>query len=149
MPNEVLPTQLIKNLLSNNWNTQGGLAPTPTFRDVGEPGQAIRVDMRPGDQIIIRMDITGTAEEPIGNWTYGNRYVDIELKFYTMTSRQRLHNLMQEARRVCHSNMHAAGINPFHRLRYKNFAELTQEQANIWEGRMTVRLESFGILLEV
>lgn len=149
MPNEYIPVQIINNLLDTNWNTQTGLIPEPTFRMVGGPSQAIRADMRPGDQVIIRTDITGESEEQIGNWTYINRFVDIILELYTMISRQRLHNLKQEIRRIVHANIHASGINPFHRIRYKNFSEMTQDQANIWEGRIAIRLESYGVLSEV
>ena len=83
---------------------------------------------------------------PIGNWTYGNRIYNLEIQLYTNENRQRLYNLMREVRRIVHARK--SSLTNFHRIRFVDFNELTQEQVNVWTGIVTVSLENSMVLLE-
>ena len=71
---------------------------------------------------------------------------NIELELYTLTSRQRLYNLMREIRKLVHARMHS--LTNFQRQTFQNFTEEVAEQANIWTGTITIQLENNGVLLE-
>ena len=53
---------------------------------------------------------------------------------------------MRELRRICHARIHS--LTNFQRLRFVNFQELTQEQANVWAGTINITLENSAVLLE-
>jgi len=53
---------------------------------------------------------------------------------------------MREMRRICHARRHS--LTNFQRQQFVSFQELTQEQANIWAGTVSVNLENHAILLE-
>ena len=106
----------------------------------------MRFDLNVNDHFIGRAGSPAIEEEPIGNWTYGNRTYNLDLEVYTLTSRQRLYDLARELRRICHARIHS--LSNFQRQRFVNFQELTQEQANVWAGTITVTLENNAVLLE-
>ena len=85
-------------------------------------------------------------ETPIGNRKYGNRVYNIEIELFTLNSRQRLINLMQEIRRICHSRMHS--LTNFQRQQFVGFNEETGEQVNVWTGTVDIVLENNAVLLE-
>lgn len=144
---ETLPSLIVRNMLNTQWNTQGGSIPTPTFVDVGGVSQPIRVDLNRGDYVLVRGDTPTEEETPIGSWQYGNRLTRVLLELYTQSGRQRLYDLLQEVRRVVHNQMHS--LANYQRIRYNSFNELTNEQENIWAGRVILTLENNAVLLEV
>ena len=85
-------------------------------------------------------------ETPIGNWKYGNRTYNIEIELFTLNSRQRLFNIMQEIRRICHARKHS--LTNFQRQQFLNFIEETSDQVNIWTGTVEITLENNAVLLE-
>ena len=85
-------------------------------------------------------------ETPIGNRKYGNRTYNIEIELFTLNSRQRLFNLMQEIRRICHARMHS--LTNFQRQQFVGFNEETGEQVNVWTGTVEIVLENNAVLLE-
>ena len=108
--------------------------------------QPFRFDLNVGDHVIGRTASPALTETPIGNRKYGNRVYNIELELYTLTSRQRLYNLMREIRKLVHARMHS--LTNFQRQTFQNFTEEVAEQANIWTGTITIQLENNGVLLE-
>jgi len=148
MPNEAIPTAVIKNMLDTEWNTQSGLIPEPTFVDIndGSGGAQLRFDLNRGDFVFISSDMPSETEEPIGTWVYGNRTTRIVLEMHTKDSRQRLYNIKQEIRRIAHNQMHA--LDEFQRIQYVTFAEYIQDQMNLWSGRIILELVNNAILLE-
>ena len=142
-----VPSQIVKTLFDNNWDTKEGILPKPSFIDVNEAlDRRARADIRQADQIIIRVDTPAEEETPIGNWTYGNRIVRVLLEIYTNTNRQRLFDLQAEIRRICHAFRHTTPN--YQRIQYKTFNELTQENINIWTGRVIIELVNSAVLLE-
>ena len=83
---------------------------------------------------------------PLGNHKYGNRFYNVELEVFTLTSRQRLYNLMREVRRIMHARRHS--LTNFQRQIFTTFNEEVGEQANIWTGTIQIQLENNGVLLE-
>ena len=71
---------------------------------------------------------------------------NLEIQIYTNENRQRLYNLMREVRRIVHARRNL--LTNFQRIRFASFAELTQEQANVWTGTINVTLENSMVLLE-
>ncbi|MEK6861491.1 MAG: hypothetical protein AABY07_05965, partial [Nanoarchaeota archaeon] len=86
-------------------------------------------------------------ERPIGTWVYGDQRFKILLEVLTIHSRQRLYDLEREIRRICHSQMHS--MTNFQRIQFMNFVELTQEEFQIWKGRIIVELLNSSILLNI
>jgi len=143
---EVIPSEDVKDLFNTNWDeTTTGSIPKPFFLVVTMTDQEIRHDLRKqGDLMIIRAG--AFKEEPIGNYIYGNRLYDITLEVFTMSSRQRLYDIMQEVKRIVHGNKHS--MTNFQRITYTGFEDNTQDTVNVWEGTITLTLENHGVLLE-
>jgi len=145
----VLPTTDVRNMLSTTWNVSS--ITLPVFVIPNDPNTPIRQDLRananPGDRIIIRPDAASEEEIPIGTWIYGNRIYKIVLELRTNVNRQRLWDLKDEIRRICHNQMHL--LTNFQRVQYKNFVEMVEEQQNIWTGRVQLELVNSAVLLEI
>ena len=99
-----------------------------------------------GDHLIGRTGSPAMEETPIGNWKYGNRTYNIEIELFTLSGRQRLFNLMQEIRRICHARIHS--LTNFQRQQFISFSEETGEQVNVWTGTVEIFLENNAVLLE-
>ena len=142
----VLPSTDIKNLLIDNWDDQDGNVPDPRVVELNDGNEPIRFDTRLGDIIIVRVDSPMEEENPIGNWIYGHRRWRILLELHTKKNRVRLWDMKNEIRRICHATMHT--MTNFQRIQYINFHESTEEQQNIWQGRVAIELVSNAVLLE-
>ena len=107
-------------------------------------GYPLRFDLNAGDAVVAR---AGTfTETPIGNWTYGNRTYTVTLEIWTLRERQRLYNIMQEIRRICHARMHS--LTNFQRIQFVNFDEMTSDTVKVWMGNSQISLENSAVLLE-
>ena len=148
MPTEPVPINEFMVDLEGQWTyaNVSGTSKKPAFVEVTGSNEPMRFDLNVNDHFVGRAGSPAIEEEPIGNWTYGNRTYNLDIEVYTLTSRQRLYDLARELRRICHARMHS--LTNFQRQRYVNFNELTQEQANIWAGTITVTLENNAVLLE-
>jgi hypothetical protein len=130
--------------LDSQWNASN--VTKPTFIKVNAANEPLRFDLNVGDHLIGRTGRPAFIEKPIGNWKYGNRTYNIEIEIFTLTSRQRLFNLMQEIRRICHARMHS--LTNFQRQQFQNFNEETSDQVNIWTGAVAIQLVNNAVLLE-
>lgn len=144
MANEPLPVKQLLDEFDSQWNASN--VTEPEFIEVTGANEPIRFNLNRADHIVGRAGSPALREEPIGNWTYGNRVYNISLEVYTNTSRQRLYDIVKEVRRICHARMHS--LTSFQRIRFAAFSEDTQEQVNIWTGSITIQLENNAILLE-
>ena len=131
-----VPVALLKTEISGQWNTDNVAA--PTFIEVNVSAQSLRYDLNVKDAILFRAGSPTIAETPIGNWVYVNRVYNVELELSTQIDRQRLYNMVQEVRRVCYARRHS--MTDFQRLQFEGFNELTQNQANIWVGTVSIQL---------
>ena len=131
--------------LDSQWNASN--VTKPTFIKVNAANQPLRFDLNVGDHLVGRIGTPSFVEQPIGNWKYGNRTYNIEIELFTLTSRQRLFNLMQEIRRICHARMHS--LTNFQRQQFQTFNEETSDQANIWTGTVLIQLVNNAVLLEI
>jgi len=141
---ETLPINILITDLESQWNTSN--VTTPFFIEVTGTNEPMRFDLNRGDHIVGRAGSPALEEEPIGNWTYGNRTYSIELELYTRSGRQRLYDLMGEVRRICHARMHS--LTGFQRQEFMDFEEENQEHANVWMGTVNIQLVNNAILLE-
>ena len=144
MANDPLPVKQLLDEFDSQWNASN--VTEPEFIEVTGANEPIRFNLNRADHIVGRAGSPALREEPIGNWTYGNRFYAIELEVHTLDSRQRLYNLMQEARRICHAR--ASNLSGFQRIQFMNFGELTTEQVNLWSGSITIELQNYAITLE-
>ncbi len=140
---EVIPGKVIQEMLENHWSDQEGQIPAPSIVDLNETGEdaIIRWDLQnSGDLIIVRLDNTGISENWRDSYKYADVRTSIELPIRTSISRQRLYDLMQEARRIVRAYKH--NFSGFHLVKYLNFIEANQQQMNYWEG--TARLQTIN-----
>ena len=86
------------------------------------------------------------TEVPIGNWSYGDRTYTVTIEVWTLRERQRLFNIMQEIRRICHARMHS--LTNFQRIQFINFNEMTTDTVNVWMGTLEIDLVNNAVLLE-
>tara|TARA_Y100000310_G_scaffold295330_1_gene326564 strand:+ start:236 stop:676 length:441 start_codon:yes stop_codon:yes gene_type:complete len=131
-----VPVALLKTEVSGQWNASNVAA--PSFIEVNVSAQSLRYDLNVKDALLFRAGSPTISEEPIGNWQYVNRVYNVELELSTQISRQRLYNMVQEIRRICYDRRHS--MTDFQRLQFEGFNELTQEQANIWVGTVSIQL---------
>ena len=144
MADEPIPIDAVLADLDSQWNASN--VTKPAFITVNAANEPLRFDLNTGDQVIGRTSSPAMDEVPIGNWKYGNRTYNIEIEIFTLNSRQRLFNLMQEIRRICHARIHS--LTNFQRQRFLSFNEETGEQVNVWTGTVEITLENNAVLLE-
>ena len=142
MANEPLPADDLLTEFNSQWNTSN--VAKPNLVVVTGNGEPVRFDLNAGDAVVARN--TAFSETPLGNWTYGNREYTVTLEIWTLRERQRLFNLMQEIRRICHSRMH--NLNNFQRIQFMNFNEMTTDTLNVWMGNTQIALVNDAVLLE-
>ena len=144
---EAIPSYIIKTMLDVQWNNYSGSIPEPSLVDVNDGVSAqLRYDLKQNDYIFIMAESPVEEEEPIGTWVYGNRRTRVVLELHTKESRQRLYDLKQEVRRICHSQMHS--LTDYQRIQYMSFVEFTDMQFNVWAGRIILEMVNNAILLE-
>ena len=142
MANEPLPADELLTDFNTQWNTSN--VAKPNLVVVTGNGEPLRFDLNAGDAVVARN--SSFSENPIGNWTYGNREYTVELEIWTLRERQRLFNIMQEIRRICHARMHS--LTNFQRIQFLNFNEMTTETVNVWMGNSQIALVNDAVLLE-
>ena len=148
MPTEPVAIKDFMTDVEGQWtySNVSGTSKKPAFIEVTGSGELMRFDLNVNDHFVGRAGSPAMEEEPIGNWIYGNRNYNLELEVYTLSGRQRLYDLLRELRRLCHARMHS--LTNFQRIRFVNFQELTQEQANVWVGTINITLTNSAVLLE-
>ena len=128
------------------YSNVSGTSAKPAFVEVTGDSEPLRFNLNVNDHFVGRAGSPALEETPIGNWKYGNRMYSLEIEVFTLTSRQRLYDLMREMRRICHARKHS--LTNFQRQQFVSFQELTQEQANVWAGTININLENNAVLLE-
>ena len=144
MADEPIPVDAIMTDLNSQWNASN--VTKPTLITVNKTNDPIRFDLNVADHLIGRTGSPAFDEQPIGNWKYGNRVYNIELELWTLNSRQRLYNLMQEIRRRCHARMHS--LTNFQRQEFLEFTEEVADQVNLWTGTISIQLQNNAVLLD-
>ena len=144
MANEPIPIDDVFTDIDSQWDASN--VTKPSFITVNAANEPLRFDLNAGDVIVGRTGSPAFSETPIGNWKYGHRAYSVEIEFFTRVSRQRLFNLMQEIRRICHARRHS--LTNFQRQQFADFVEETSEQVNVWTGTSEILLENNAVLLE-
>ena len=144
MADEPIPIDAIMTDLNSQWNASN--VTKPTLITVNKTNDPIRFDLNVADHLIGRTGSPSFDEQPIGNWKYGNRVYNVEIELWTLNSRQRLYNLMQEVRRLCHARMHS--LTNFQRQEFMEFTEDVADQVNLWTGTIAIQLQNNAVLLD-
>ena len=145
----IIPVNDIKELLDDNWDTQQESVPTPEYivMNDGLTPERFNMNMNPRDLLNIKTGVPTETEQPIGTWIYGHRVWPIVVEIYTKNSRQRLWDMKDEVRRICHLQIHS--MSNFQRIQYKQFSEIVDEEFLVWQGRIEIELVSNAVLLEI
>ena len=148
MPTEPMPVNEFITDLEDQWThtNVSGAGKKPGFIEVTGASEPMRYNLNVNDQIIARPSGPALQEIPIGNRKFGNRIYNLTLELYTQTSRQRLYDVMREVRRVCHARIHS--LTNFQRIQFMDFNELTNAQANVWAGTISIQLVNSASTLE-
>jgi hypothetical protein len=148
MPTEPIAVNEFITDLESQWtySNVSGTSKKPGFIEVTGASEPMRYNLNVNDQIIARASGPALQEVPIGNRKFGNRVYNIMLELYTNSNRQRLYDVMREVRRICHSRMHS--LTNFQRIQFMDFNELTNAQANVWAGTVSIQLVNSAITLE-
>lgn len=130
--NEVVPDELIRDLLLNQWlATEAAPRPTVLVKD-----DAMQADLKRGDVIVVEVE---NYQEQFNG--HRHEYVDVEvpigLTIRTVHSRQRMWNLMGEARRIVYRWILA--LQPFQSLYFDGFQPDYLGPGN-FSGIMRIRL---------
>ena len=144
MADEPIPIDAIMTDLNSQWNASN--VTKPNLITVNKTNDPIRFDLNVADHLIGRTGSPSFDEQPIGNWKYGNRVYNVEIELWTLNSRQRLYNLMQEVRRLCHARMHS--LTNFQRQEFLEFTEEVADQVNLWTGTISIQLQNNAVLLD-
>jgi len=142
MGNEPMPADELLTEFNSQWETDN--VAKPNLVVVTGNGEPLRFDLNVGDVLVGRN--TSFSENPIGNWAYVNREYSISLELWTLRERQRLFNIMQEVRRICHDRIHS--LTNFQRLQFLSFSEATTDQVNVWMGTIQIALVNDAVLKE-
>ena len=142
MANEPMPADDLLTEFNSQWDTSN--VAKPNLVVVTGNGEPIRFDLNVGDALVARN--TSFTESPIGTWQYANREYTVSLELWTLRERQRLFNVMQEVRRICHARMH--NLSNFQRIQFINFTEATTDQVNVWMGTIQIQLINDAVLME-
>lgn len=143
---ETIPSEVVQHVLYEQWQTYSGVIPRPNFFDVNGEDRELRVNLQEGDYVIISTEVPALQETPIGNHTYGHRETNVQLVLYTISSRQRLWDMMREVRRIFHARRHS--LSEYQKIQFNDFQEMVDEQAGLWMGRIRVSLVNNAVLLE-
>ena len=144
MADEPIPIDAIMTDLNSQWNASN--VTKPNLITVNKTNDPIRFDLNVADHLIGRTGSPSFDEQTIGNWKYGNRVYNVEIELWTLNSRQRLYNLMQEVRRLCHARMHS--LTNFQRQEFMEFTEDVADQVNLWTGTIAIQLQNNAVLLD-
>ena len=117
MANEPMPAKEVIDELNSQWNSSN--VTEPNYIVITGASEQLRYDLNKGDYIIAGPGSPEIQEIPIGNHKYGDRIYAVDLELYTNDSRQRLYNLMQEVRRICHARRHS--LTNFQRIIFESF----------------------------
>ena len=144
MTTVVIPYNDIRDILKANWNSQD--VPEPLFVVVNEGINSPRLELYEQDIVSLTSGSPTESEQPIGNWIYANFTWKVILEAQTNKSRERLWQIKNEIRRICHNQTHK--LNNFQRLQYVQFSEIMDQQFNVWQGKIDVELVSSAVLRE-
>lgn len=142
----VIPVDDVKALIEDNWDDQSGTVPDPIYVVMNNGLDPERHNLNNGDYINFRTGVPTETEQPIGTWIYGHRVWPIVIEMYTKNSRDRLWEMKDEIRRICHAQMHS--MTNFQRIQYKQFSEIVDEEFLVWQGRIELELVSNAVFLE-
>ena len=139
-----IPYNTVRDLLEDEWNTSNVSA--PLFIVANEGLEPPRVELNNSDVVNITSGVPSESEQPIGTWVYAHRSWKITVDLVTKTSRERLWQIKDEIRRICHKNTHR--IEGYQRIQYMQFSELVDQQFNVWQGKIDIELVSNAVLRE-
>ena len=139
----VIPTIEIVEFLEDEWNIL--YVPQPLIYSQNDGKTPVRNNLTRHDIINVIPASPSQDLKPIGNWVYGSFIWRVQLHLWTVDSRERLWKLQHEIMNISFRNLHT--IPNFQRITYQRFSEVSEEQVNIWHGRIDLELESKAVQL--
>lgn len=144
---EVDPLTLIKETIEAEWDNYEGKIPKPQIGLWNELG---RVDSRSKyDFVTIAYSAVGEEETWEGHAKeYKNTRVRIEIGVWTTQSRQRMHDVKAEIRRIMHRKKVDLYDQGWQIISYLGFVEDPEPTVRNWRGTITVEMDSAGLILD-
>lgn len=139
---EFIPGKTLADFLDDNWK-EGNVVKPNIIEINAPPDSFIRADLRTGDVLMVKTDVSGRAESWRGNWAFKDIADTLSIELQTKDSRQRLYDLVAEVKRICEAGMH--NIDDYQAVRFLSFAEANAEEYNIWRLTAKILLQSVGI----
>ena len=142
----IVPVDDVAALMDANWNASN--VTEPDHLTINTASVTVRQDYGDGTaKIYYRPASPGVQETPKGNHTYGDREHRVHLTITTFTDRDRLWDIQEEVRRICHAQRHS--MTNFQRILYEDFEEIEQEENDqVWVGNISIILQNKSVLLE-
>ena len=139
-----IPYNTVKDLIDQQWDFNKLTKPLLIVANEGvEPP---RIELNNDDVVNITSGVPSEVEQPIGTWVYAHRTWKITVDLATKMSRERLWQIKDEIRRICHKNTHS--IEGYQRIQYMQFSEMVDQQFNVWQGKIDIELVSNAVLRE-
>ena len=131
--------ELVKQVLSDNWNRGNTNQRTPIIEDITtvDAGRGKRLDLTNKDAILL-YETVHDEEQPEVFYDFVNTRINITVDARTMNGREQLMKIEDEIRRVVHSKRKGDGTN-FDRLLYKQRTDLSDRTKRL--HRMTFQVE--------
>jgi hypothetical protein len=143
---ETDPLDLIKQTIEDEWDHYYGKIPKPQILFWNEAG---RTNARNNDYLIIQYSPTAETEEFEGHAKeYKNYTARVDIRIWTVRSRQRMHDLKAEVRRILHRKKTDLYNDGFQIISYLGFREDPDATMRNWRGTITIELSSAGIILD-
>lgn len=139
--NEVVPDELVRDLLIEEW-LETEICPRPLIYVPGGSDSPKQVNLASGDMLLIQVsdlteEFTGFRHEHV------NQEVPVSIEIRSVASRQRVWNLMAEVRRIWYKWILA--LRPYHSLYFDRFVPAYEGRHNFFGGTMFLRMTADAI----
>jgi len=131
--------EIIKSVLSSNWNRANTDQATPVIMDITttDAGRGKRFDLQRNDGIFL-YETAHNEEQPDIFYDFVNTRINITVDARTIRGRDRMMKLEDEIRRIVHLKRKGDAIN-FDRLLYKTRTDLSDRTKHL--HRFTFQIE--------
>jgi len=138
---------LLKTLFNDGWNRANTSQRKPVIDDITtiEPGKGKRLDLRRQDAVLF-YETAHNEEQPELLYDFVNTRINVTIDIRTTMSREQLHKMENEVRRVIHVNRKGDGVN-FDRLIYKTRTDLSDRTKKLWRYTFQVEIVTFAELI--
>lgn len=141
MGNEPVPSEIIRDLLRQEWRSNEQI-PRPEIHVLNDTDGPPQGNLARSDFLIVEM-MSWDENQRGFSYEYKDMEIPMTLSIYTKVSRQRLYNVMSEARRIIYK--YNRTLRPFQLMYWDGFSEDSDGRNRNWEGTCTFRITSESV----